>query len=124
MSDAGHHRGHRVVDGVGISDVGVGVEVVDEPAGVGEQLFDGDSEVVGEIGQGGQRRKRLGEVDPALVGEAVDQRSSEPGAVVAYPDAFGGAWNDGRPGADPEGSGVTVDDIRFLRLASIVRIAA
>lgn len=36
--------------------------------------------------------------------------------VVAYPDAFGGAWNDGRPGADPAVPGVVVDDIRFLRL--------
>ena len=36
--------------------------------------------------------------------------------VVAYPDAFGGAWNDGRPGADPAVPGVVVDDTRFLRL--------
>ena len=36
--------------------------------------------------------------------------------VVAYPDALGGAWNDGRPGADPVLPGAAVDDIRFLRL--------
>ena len=36
------------------------------------------------------------------------------GAVVAYPDGLGGAWNDGRPGADPVVPGV--DDTRFLRL--------
>ena len=38
------------------------------------------------------------------------------GAVVAYPDGLGGAWNDGRPGADPVVAGPVVDDIRFLRL--------
>lgn len=35
--------------------------------------------------------------------------------VVAYPDGLGGAWNDGRPGADPV-VGAGVDDVRFLRL--------
>ena len=57
-------------------------------------------------------------------GRGADMRSAgfEPlagaqGAVVAYPDAVGGAWNDGRPGADPVVPGVAVDDdIRFLRL--------
>jgi len=55
-------------------------------------------------------------------GRGTDMRSvgfeplaAAPGAVVAYPEALGGAWNDGRPGADPV-SGVTTDDIRFLRL--------
>lgn len=37
------------------------------------------------------------------------------GAVVAYPDAMGGAWNDGRPGVDPVVPGA-LDDVRFLRL--------
>lgn len=32
------------------------------------------------------------------------------------PDAFGGAWNDGRPGADPVVPGGAVGDVRFLRL--------
>lgn len=57
-------------------------------------------------------------------GRGADMRSAgfEPlagahGAVVAYPDAVGGAWNDGRPGADPVVPGVAVDDdVRFLRL--------
>jgi len=55
-------------------------------------------------------------------GRGADMRSAgfEPlaatqGAVVVYPDAFGGAWNDGRPGADPVVPG-GVDDVRFLRL--------
>ena len=38
------------------------------------------------------------------------------GVVLVFPDAFGGAWNDGRPGADAVVAGVTVDDVRFLRL--------
>lgn len=38
------------------------------------------------------------------------------GVVLAYPDALGGAWNDGRPGADQVVPGAPVDDIRFLRL--------
>ncbi len=39
------------------------------------------------------------------------------GAVIAYPDAVGGAWNDGRPGVDPVVPGMTMDDdLRFLRL--------
>jgi len=56
-------------------------------------------------------------------GRGADMRSAgfEPlalaqGAVVAYPDAFGGAWNDGRPGADPVVANGPVDDVRFLRL--------
>ena len=56
-------------------------------------------------------------------GRGADMRStgfealaSGPRTVVAYPDAFGGAWNDGRPGVDPPVPGVTVDDTRFLRL--------
>ncbi|HEX6596122.1 MAG TPA: hypothetical protein VF045_04255 [Acidimicrobiales bacterium] len=38
------------------------------------------------------------------------------GVVLVFPDAFGGAWNDGRPGADPAVAGTSVDDVRFLRL--------
>ena len=56
-------------------------------------------------------------------GRGVDMRSVgfEPlaaaaGAVVAYPDALGGAWNDGRPGADAVVPDSAVDDVRFLRL--------
>ena len=37
------------------------------------------------------------------------------GVALAYPDALGGAWNDGRPGADPVVAGPPVDDSRFLR---------
>lgn len=53
----------------------------------------------------------------------VDMRSAgfEPlaagkGVVLAYPDGLGGAWNDGRPGADPVVPGAPVDDGRFLRM--------
>jgi polyhydroxybutyrate depolymerase len=56
-------------------------------------------------------------------GRGADMRSAgfEPlaagkGMVLAYPDALGGAWNDGRPGADPVVPGAPVDDSRFLRL--------
>ena len=56
-------------------------------------------------------------------GRGADMRSAgfEPlavgkGVVLAYPDALGGAWNDGRPGADPVVAGAPVDDGRFLRL--------
>ena len=45
-----------------------------------------------------------------------DARAATQGAVVAYPDGLGGAWNDGRPGADPVVPGAPVDDVRFLRL--------
>jgi polyhydroxybutyrate depolymerase len=38
------------------------------------------------------------------------------GVVLAYPDAVGGAWNDGRPGADPIVPGAPIDDGRFLRM--------
>lgn len=36
--------------------------------------------------------------------------------VLVYPDAHHGAWNDGRPGADPIAPGLAADDVRFLRL--------
>lgn len=56
-------------------------------------------------------------------GRGADMRSAgfEPlassrGVVLAYPDGVGGAWNDGRPGADPILPGTPVDDGRFLRL--------
>lgn len=38
------------------------------------------------------------------------------GVVLVFPDAFAGAWNDGRPGADQVVPGTPVDDVRFLRL--------
>jgi polyhydroxybutyrate depolymerase len=56
-------------------------------------------------------------------GRGADMRSTGfeplaagPRTVVAYPDALGGAWNDGRPGVDPAVPGVTVSDTKFLRL--------
>ena len=56
-------------------------------------------------------------------GRGADMRSAgfEPlaagkGVVLAYPDAIGGAWNDGRPGADPVVPGAPIDDGRFLRM--------
>lgn len=58
-----------------------------------------------------------------VAGRGADMRAAgfEPlaagkGVVLAYPDALGGAWNDGRPGADPIVPGAPVDDGRFLRL--------
>ncbi len=55
-------------------------------------------------------------------GRGVEMRSTglEPLAtsqrvVFAYPDAYGGAWNDGRPGADPMVPGAPIDDTGFLR---------
>jgi polyhydroxybutyrate depolymerase len=36
------------------------------------------------------------------------------GVLVAYPDAVGGSWNDGRPGMEPL-VGTAVDDVAFLR---------
>lgn len=73
-----------------------------------------------------------GGIDPAglvvvlhgVGGRGIDIRSTtgleQPargrGVVFAYPDAIGGAWNDGRPGADPMQPNVTVDDVHFLRL--------
>jgi len=54
-------------------------------------------------------------------GRGADMRSAgfEPlaagkGVVLAYPDGAGGAWNDGRPGADPLTPGTPADDGRFL----------
>lgn len=47
---------------------------------------------------------------------ALEPLASPAGVVLVFPDAFGGAWNDGRPGADPVVAGTSVDDMRFLRL--------
>jgi len=47
---------------------------------------------------------------------ALEPLASPEGVVLVFPDAVGGAWNDGRPGADAVVAGVTVDDVRFLRL--------
>jgi polyhydroxybutyrate depolymerase len=67
-------------------------------------------------------------------GRGADMRSAgfEPlaaakGVVLVYPDAANGAWNDGRPGADPIAPGAPVDDGRFLRLLiddTVVRTGA
>ncbi len=71
----------------------------------------------------GSRPSALVVVLHGVGGNGADMRSkgfdplaAERGVVMAYPDAFGGAWNDGRPGTDPVVPGVTVDDSRFLRL--------
>ncbi len=40
--------------------------------------------------------------------------ASSSGMVVAYPDANGGSWNDGRPGMDPLVA-TPADDLAFLR---------
>lgn len=57
-------------------------------------------------GVGGQGRDmRSAGFEPLAAGTRV---------VLAYPDAHGGAWNDGRPGADPVTAGAPVDDGRFL----------
>ncbi len=46
----------------------------------------------------------------------LDARAAAAGVVTVYPDGFAGAWNDGRPGADPVTPGEPVDDVAFLRL--------
>lgn len=43
-----------------------------------------------------------------------DQMAATRNAIVVYPDATGGSWNDGRPGMEPL-SGTPVDDVAFLR---------
>ena len=47
---------------------------------------------------------------------ALEPLAAAAGVVLVFPDAFGGAWNDGRPGADPAVAGTSVDDVRFLRM--------
>ncbi len=36
------------------------------------------------------------------------------GVVVAYPDAWRGSWNDGRPGLDPASAADATDDVAFV----------
>ena len=43
-----------------------------------------------------------------------DRFAQAAGVLVAYPDALGGSWNDGRPGMEPL-TGTPADDIAFLR---------
>jgi len=47
---------------------------------------------------------------------ALEPLAAPEGVVLVFPDAFAGAWNDGRPGADPVVPGTAVDDVHFLRL--------
>ncbi|MEO6121439.1 MAG: PHB depolymerase family esterase [Acidimicrobiales bacterium] len=44
-----------------------------------------------------------------------EELASDRGVIVAYPDAFRGSWNDGRPGMEPASPGDVVDDVAFLR---------
>ena len=95
------------------------------PAGVHEHQLDVDG--VGRswttVVPGGGPASGIMVVLHGVGGRGVDMRSAgfEPlaaakGVVLAYPDALGGAWNDGRPGADPVVAGTPVDDGRFLRM--------
>ncbi len=56
------------------------------------------------VGGKGSGMRRLG----------FDRLAQAAGVLVAYPDAIGGSWNDGRPGMEPI-TGAPVDDIAFLR---------
>lgn len=98
------------------------------PAGVHERQIDVDGTlrrwtIVVPATPEGSAPAGLVVVLHGVGGLGADMRSAgfEPlagaaGAVMAYPDGLGGAWNDGRPGADPVVPGVNVDDVRFLRL--------
>lgn len=56
------------------------------------------------VGGKGSGMRRLG----------FDKLAAPAGYIMAYPDAFGGSWNDGRPGMEPL-IGSPVDDVAFLR---------
>ena len=95
------------------------------PAGVYEHQLDVDG--VGRrwttVVPAGGPASALVVVLHGVGGRGADMRSAgfEPlaagkGVVLAYPDGVGGAWNDGRPGADPIVPGAPVDDGRFLRM--------
>jgi poly(3-hydroxybutyrate) depolymerase len=95
------------------------------PAGVHEHQLEVDG--VGRrwttVVPGGGPATALVVVLHGVGGRGADMRSAgfEPlaagkGVVLAYPDAVGGAWNDGRPGADPIVPGAPIDDGRFLRM--------
>ena len=56
----------------------------------------------------------VGGKGPAMQRLGFDKLAAPAGYIVAYPDAFGGSWNDGRPGMEPL-VGSPVDDIAFLR---------
>ena len=98
------------------------------PAGVHEQQVEVDGQIrrwitVVPPGAEGAAPAPLVVVLHGVGGRGADMRSTgfEPLAasqrvIVAYPDALGGAWNDGRPGADPVVPGMVPDDTRFLRL--------
>jgi len=57
------------------------------------------------VGGRGADLRPLGFEEPALAA----------GAVVAYPDAWRGSWNDGRPGLEPEDPADVPDDVAFFR---------
>lgn len=56
----------------------------------------------------------VGGKGPAMQRLGFDKLAAPAGYIVAYPDAFGGSWNDGRPGMEPL-VGSPVDDVAFLR---------
>jgi len=95
------------------------------PAGVHEHQLDVDGvrRRWTTVVPAGERRTGLVVVLHGVGGRGLDMRSvgfdplgEASGVVMAYPDAHGGAWNDGRPGADPVVPGPPVDDGRFLGL--------
>ncbi len=97
------------------------------PAGVHEHQIDLDGQIrrwtsVVPVAANGSRPSALivvlhgvGEQGAKMRSTGFEPLAQERGIVMAYPDAYGGAWNDGRPGADPVVPGVPVDDSRFLR---------
>lgn len=55
------------------------------------------------------RRMRLG------TAEAFDAIADREGFVVAYPDGYGGHWNDCRAAGDYDAKRLAIDDVAFLR---------
>lgn len=56
----------------------------------------------------------VGGVGTAMRWVGFEQPAAAANALVVYPDASGGSWNDGRPGMEPL-AGTPVDDVAFLR---------
>ena len=56
------------------------------------------------VGGKGSAMRRLG----------FEKYAASAGVLVAYPDALGGSWNDGRPGMEPL-AGAPADDLAFFR---------
>jgi polyhydroxybutyrate depolymerase len=56
-----------------------------------------------------------GKVMRAATNEAFDELADREGFLVAYPDGYGGHWNDCRAAGDYEAKRLGIDDVAFLR---------